>query len=495
MKCPYCDADSIINNGSGRSVCKSCSKTFKRSAILRDAEPIATKSKAKRFVITAAVSGAYAHKPFLATLRGYCDLNDAELLVVPVRYHNPTSKFDNPGEWYDPEVVSHLVSVRTELMAGLILAADVTTQPTAARPLSGLTSFGGTASIIFGHPKIALETVATAPGTPAKVAVTTGALTRPTYSESKAGKKGEFHHVLGALVIELEGDQFHLRHLRANTDGSFYDLDKKYDDNSETSPQGLAKVLTIGDLHAVRANRDVLNATFFAKDSMVQTLKPRNIVLHDTLDFQSASHHNSFFQNVKLAKQGRRSVIGELRATASLLDAIAGSAEDAAVWVIESNHDNHLNRWLSRADNALDIENTQLYHTLKATMLDRIMGDEKDVSPFVLMMSLLCKSKNLKFLTSNDSLVFDGTEYAQHGDRGPNGVKGTRQSFVNLGMKATIGHSHTPGITDGVYQVGTSSELDLGYNTGFSSWAHCHCVHYSNGKRSLLFVKDGKWRA
>jgi hypothetical protein len=43
-------------------------------------------------------------------------------------------------------------------------------------------------------------------------------------------------------------------------------------------------------------------------------------------------------------------------------------------------------------------------------------------------------------------------------------------------------------------QTGTSSLLQLEYNRGPSSWAHAHALLYASGKRSLIFIRDGRWR-
>ena len=65
---------------------------------------------------------------------------------------------------------------------------------------------------------------------------------------------------------------------------------------------------------------------------------------------------------------------------------------------------------------------------------------------------------------------------------------------AKLGTTTIVGHSHTPAILEGCYQVGVTGKLDQGYNKGPSSWMHAHCVLYGNGKRSLLFIRDGRWR-
>ena len=68
--------------------------------------------------------------------------------------------------------------------------------------------------------------------------------------------------------------------------------------------------------------------------------------------------------------------------------------------------------------------------------------------------------------------------------------------YRNIGAKTIIGHSHTPRIVDGCYQVGTSSRLGLDYNIGPpQTWLHCHCVVYASGKRSLLIMVNGKVKA
>lgn len=44
-------------------------------------------------------------------------------------------------------------------------------------------------------------------------------------------------------------------------------------------------------------------------------------------------------------------------------------------------------------------------------------------------------------------------------------------------------------------QVGLSAERDQGYNRGPSSWMHTHCLHYADGKRTLVSVIRGRFRA
>ncbi len=91
-------------------------------------------------------------------------------------------------------------------------------------------------------------------------------------------------------------------------------------------------------------------------------------------------------------------------------------------------------------------------------------------------------------------MMVAGVELGMHGDRGPNGSRGSIKNLRRIGVKSIIGHSHTPGIEEGCYQVGTSTVLNLEYANGPSSWLNTHCLLYPNGKRTLVNIIDGKWR-
>ena len=81
-----------------------------------------------------------------------------------------------------------------------------------------------------------------------------------------------------------------------------------------------------------------------------------------------------------------------------------------------------------------------------------------------------------------------------HGDKGPNGARGSRMNLRRIGVKSIIGHTHSCGIEEGCYQVGTSTALNLEYTSGPSSWLNTHCVVYASGKRSLINIIEGEWR-
>jgi hypothetical protein len=117
-------------------------------------------------------------------------------------------------------------------------------------------------------------------------------------------------------------------------------------------------------------------------------------------------------------------------------------------------------------------------------------------NPFELYCSDTFSKEKLKveFLIRNVSHKIKDIEVGLHGDKGQNGSRGSRKQLSSLPSKTIIGHSHSPGIEKGCYQVGTSSYLKLEYNSGPSSWLQTHCIIYKNGKRQLINIIKGKWK-
>lgn len=459
--------------------------------------------KARRVVVTAAMNDAPLATWFWAALQLYCKERDAELLVIPLRYRNPTSPSETEvraKEWtWTPEVQPHLVGSRLQLHKYLYVMADVRIQATAFNPLSGLGPLTRAASAIFGHAQVAMEVEPTPQHDLPKILHTTGAVTRKRYSETKAGAKAEFHHVIGAVVVEKEGRRFHLRSVIADQEGGFYDLDRYYHrDGSHKAER--AEALVLGDTHSWFADKQCHAATFTRQDSLVRTLHPKRLVWHDVIDAYSVSHHHRRNAFTRLAKHraGKASLKAELEDAARR---VTESTPDNTVSVIvASNHHEHLRRWLEEADWRADPENAEIYLELALALARGTRmaeGGAETPDPFTWWCrEYASKTTLLQFLARGESLRVSGVEVSFHGDVGVGGARGSRRSFDRVGTRSVIAHSHVPGITRGVYQCGTSSRLDLEYVKGQpSSWFHTHCVIYPNGKRQLVNVIEGRWRA
>lgn len=460
----------------------------------------------KRYVVTAAQNATPIHEGFFSALLNYCEHNDAQLLVVPYRYKNPTSVFDDADmEYWDEKIVPYMLDKQIKVCKHLQIMGHIKIQPTAIQPLYGFDSYTGLDSAIIGHPKVQLKTIATPSQSLPKILVSTGAVTLPNYSDSKAGFRGMFHHSYAAMVVEIdEDDIFHLRHIHGNREtGAFYDLDKYYTVNDITSGHRISALVT-GDSHALFLDPEVESATYTENDSIVNLLNPESLILHDVLDGYSISHHHKYNDIVKYGKHhfDRGNIEKELQITADFIDRI--SKEGMKTYIVKSNHDEHFDRWLGESEPKIDPENARFYHYMKYHQYDSIKPTNtgfSSIDPFEFWCNNPDKERGLekkhlvKILGRDESLMINNIELSFHGDKGSNGARGSVMNLSKIGPKLIIGHSHSPSIYEGAYQVGTSSYLDLEYKSGADSWLHTHCIVYPDGKRTLINVIMGKWRA
>lgn len=454
-------------------------------------------TKTRRLIITAAQNATPVHTKFLESLKQFAKANSAELLIIPLRYRNPTSMHsvkDAKDDWWAPEVVPFLWNVRKRINANLMLMADIKIQAASADPLTGFESISGPESGIFAHTKLQQRVIPVPKTKLPKILTTTGACTLRNYTDTKRGKIGEFHHALAAVIVEFEDKIFHMRHVNADAEtGAFIDLNHIYKPNGVFgAPRPLALVL--GDTHVDFVDPKVERATF-GPGGIVDTLDPAHLVFHDLLDNYAVNPHHvgNPFNAIAKLRARRNSVAEEVQRAVDYVVRRTSSARPGVV--VASNHDDFLRRWIIKADWKEDPENAATYLRLALHMVEHTklgLGGTEYPSPFG---ALLARSApHVRALAANDSFVLGGVELGMHGEVGPNGARGSIKNLRRIGTKSIIGHTHAPGIEEGCYQVGTSTALRLEYNMGPSSWLNTHCLLHADGKRQLINIIDGTWR-
>lgn len=450
-----------------------------------------------RYLITSAQNATPVHARFLAVLEVAAKHLGAELVVIPLRYKNPTSVWSakqDTDEWWDPAVKPYLFNGRAKLGPNLVLAADVKTQPTASRPLSGFEALTGGESCIIGHPKMQLRAVPAPSGKFPKILSTTGSVTKQNFTDSKAGALGAFHHYLGAVIVERKGKRFHLRQINADrVDGSFTDLATHYTE-SGAKPAPPALGLVLGDTHARFACPKVDAATFGPK-GIVETLQPRTVVFHDLFDGWSVNPHhegNPFIAVAKI-KSAATSVREEIEHAVRF---VAERCAGREAVIVPANHNDFLSRWVIATDWRRAPGNAAFYLETAAAMVRSTRvngGGAVYADPFAYWVGRLKGDARIRCLEPDESLRLGDVEIGMHGDRGPNGARGSLRNLARIGAKVITGHTHTPGIEEGHYQTGTSTPLRLEYTHGPSSWLNTHAVVYATKKRALITVIDGEW--
>jgi len=217
------------------------------------------------YVITAAVAGADLHTGFTEALQTYCRAHSAELIVLPMRGVRNTDPFE-------PAVLRQLQPhmVETATINPNLQATDLRLSPQQVEPLSGIDRLGRKEhSLIIAHPKQHLRTIPSKNTDLPHLIMSTGTCTIPLFTRNKSGILAEEDYQIGALVVESDGFLFHVRHIQAMDDGSFYDLNRRY------TPTGVEEVESIpavvwGDLHIGQIDYTALSAA----EEILYTITP-----------------------------------------------------------------------------------------------------------------------------------------------------------------------------------------------------------------------------
>lgn len=532
----------------------------------------------QRYILSSAQDSTELHTQFLTNLEAYAEFlrkeGPCEIMISGFTYskklfqeNDPrhiaarkesASKYDDEGKdrvYWDPRIEPYRMQERVRLSDRIDFAGEMNTLPTAATPLSNFETYTRHRWGIFPHAKVQLKSVPTMKDAPAKIIMTTGAVTKTNYLRKRAGLVASFHHAIGAVLVEIAQDgTFFCRHLLGEHDGSFYDLDRHIetadvDDVNvllQVSPdlfegQDLfgyvdeknweatvittghrAKAINWGDLHVAQIDPQVSKAAFGIwpgakqkgsgqegrlwhsfgpldtyQEPLIDVMRPEKQFFHDVADFQSRNHHNMRDPHhmFSLFVDGVDSVEEEMREVAMF---ISQTRRDFCETVIvESNHDLALRRWLKEADYRVDPRNAMFFLRCQLASYDAIKRRDHSFSIFEHVLTEAFDSwrcDGVRFLREDESYMVGDIEKGMHGHLGANGARGTPAAFTKMGSKATTGHTHSCEIRDGIYTSGTSSKLDLGYNSGLSSWSHSHVVTLPNLKRQIITMQNGKWR-
>lgn len=491
------------------------SKERKALSAIQNAEepivdPVRYTNKPRYYIFSCAVKGATVHEDFLKNLEAYAAHLGADIAIGPLTSTGRQRYTEYDPEDFDPAIVDYIHEEAIVIGNKIRFSPELNLTPTMVKPLQGLQTYTKKLWGIFPHTKISLETVATHKDRPTKFIATTGAITHPHYSPTKAGFRAHFDHVHGAIIVEVTKTGVWFRHLTpANAlDGTFYDLGYVVKNGKVLNNKEGVRAIVYGDIHIELIDKDVAKATWGIgfkshKDSLslVDWIKPQTQVFHDLLDMTAANYHelDNMFRRYERWNKGKNSVHGDLEQAMEFLRQVTGDHIESVV--VDSNHDYFIQQWLLKFDPAAkeDFDNIETFYKLKIAVLRSI----REGFPLSFLETILREKfpgeetllDNITFLKVDDSFEIDNIECGWHGHRGANGRRGSRHAFKFVTEKSTIAHLHSPAIESGCHVVGTSSSLDLGYNSGPSSWAHTHGIIYPHGGRTLITMSDSKFWA
>lgn len=445
----------------------------------------------KKFVITTAVTGCTAHAGFHASLKNFCKVNKAKLLILVAS--DPAHHKARKGGYgtLDRNLADECVVVEDTHLNKNFFISTIKLSAKQINPTTGLSDIGHReGSFVFASPKQSLLMESTSNEKLPHVMMTTGAITTPNYvtemyMSERTAYLADMHHVMGAVYVNIFNDsEYGYTQIQTMNDaGSFVHMGQRYHPDGKVSKE-VPEVLVCGDWHSGETDPVVKAGT----EDMIAALKPNKVALHDTFNGKSINHHEEnntivraqhFINNLPSLEQ---EVVG-------LRDDLEWfSKQVKEVVVVKSNHDEFLGKdYLRYAKYAKDPQNH--YFSLD---LAKAMMEGKDPLKFAVDKVGL-KAKNIRWLKRDDDFKVAGIQLGAHGDIGPAGTRGNIKNMRKSYGLSVTGHSHSPGIWHGAYAVGTSSLLKLGYNVGPGNWMQAHCAVYSDGSRQILNFIKGRW--
>jgi len=356
-------------------------------------------------------------------------------------------------------------------------------------------------SVIMAHTKQRLRCVPTSNHSFPKLIMTTGACTHPNYDINRENSTGNrksdiawMDHQYGAVIVEIiNDDMYNVRHIPSQKDGKFVDMGIRYDGNKKPKRVD-TEALVLGDLHVGETDEKTMTANY----EMIDFFKPKRLFLHDLVNSKSVNPHEEEDCVSKAIRErdGELNLERELKECRKYLIELGKSMGRGEIFVVPSNHDNFIYRYLAKGNFPKDSENSKIASKLFLIAIgcsDPAEAANAAVEEGIKMMGPI--PNNISFLRFEDDYKVWGWQLANHGHLGYSGGRGSTKALELCYGKSITGHTHSPERLRDVVVVGTSSRLDLAYTKGQGSkWMAANAVLYDGGLVQLLPIINGKWK-
>ena len=434
-------------------------------------------------LITACQSNAHLNKKVYETLLSYKEFNGVDSLEVIKLRGKDVSEQTLPRGLEQQFILDGGLKLNSN-----IKISDYKIRPNQIRPFTGLDSFAkGDSSFIFGSPKQYFVTVPTLSGNMPKTMATTGVITDPRYDERyRINKIARADHRYGAILVDIINNiSYHQRTLSFQKNGKMIDLCMKYDGGNKPTRISLPGMVW-GDLHIGDTNP----VAYETSKNMVKEFEPKKLILHDFFNGHSINHHeqDNLISMVKSHKLGRDDLEKEIQTCAEELKVISELNPGTTVYIIDSNHNDFLKRYLTEGRFVKDPMNAYFASKLLTKAFNGNNIVESAINEFIQI------PKNVKFTSPGESVKIGRYECGQHGHKGTNGARGSKNSYAKNSPKSVSGHSHESGSIRDSHKVGTLTHLVLDYTKGgYSSWNQSNILVYPRSVQPLYLI-NGRYK-
>lgn len=497
--------------------------------------------KINRYIITGCQNNTKINKDFFNNLLAIKDHFDAELLISRLTYNknslNTAREKDSVVNKeqqqvrYDPLVEPYLNDDYLLFGNDRVYVGYSDRQITASNPLSSSKHKGwiiddnNNCSFILAHPKIQVESYAVTHEEctqhKIKVGHTTGVISNMNYIQNEAGHKAEIYHRYGAVMVEVDHTgKTYCHQLIGSDDGNYSicHLDVMAIGGKILKNRKIP-VLVLGDTHNGKLYKTKVYEDFLGENNIFKNYVIENLFLHDTLDFDSKSHHTegNIFKRFVQHHTQQDDVFDELDVTVQINNQASKLA--SKVYIVESNHDDHFTKYLNgnvkfddfrnlpvalismffklmietgKHDIITNLINNQGYEPLNAMIKD-CREHDGDIYEFI-SRKLFGLKDNVHFLDATKDFKILDTLLNLHGDKGKNGSRSPK-SIGEIGSKTIIGHPHSPCYTGYLVIVGfTGENKKFGYAVSITSWSNAFAIIYENGVTTLNFYQNGNFK-
>lgn len=427
----------------------------------------------RRVVISSILPNTELYEDFIQAMENYCIENNAQLLLVPIKGVRGETTFDNQiilryGNYFCTETTfnENLKLVNTGLSANN------------KNPLASIKELGHKEySTIVASTKQCMEMIPSINKGKTHLIYLTGTCSKPIYNKNITGTINSNNNKIGGLVVEIENDRiFYIRNIEW-INNYFVDLNKAYYKNKIEDIE--AEAIVAGDLH-LSGDEDQKALELLKQE--IKLLNAKQVVFHDLCSHNTINHHeqDNWIKMTKLM-QKFHSLQDEHKYTAQKFNEFTEGLENVKFVIVKSNHDRWLNKYLGNRNLWIKDNCNAFYaHTLCGYSL-------MNQDPFEMTIrNYLKPCINVIFLHGNETYRVADTELSLHGDIGNNGGPATLRSIELSAGKCIIGHSHQPRIGFYGMQVGTNTKMDLGYNSGGSSWHNGNVALYKDSHKQML---------
>lgn len=435
----------------------------------------------KTYIVSTIQYNALVNRPLLRNMVKFADVHKVEKIYLYVM----------PGKTVDETIISPVLfeDERIELLNlgkdGMRLNSNLKLYDTGilASQINPLTGFNRKLhrdySYILPSPKIRYLSIPNTSEYPRFLA-TTGALTHGNYKMHIAqGRKADLEHEYGFAFVEvLNGRLFNYHPIMALKNGNFNHNREYYRDGELLDQQ--PEALVLGDWHT----GDTCPKTRKASFKMIADLKPKRVFLHDFFNGHSINHHerNNNLSKARLWEKKMHVLQEEVAKCLDELSVFSSKFPDVEFFVVESNHDQFLAKYIGEENFLVDGQNSvfscKLFIQVSEGVYQPILRTAMELVGDI--------PQNVTFLKEDEEYRIKGVGLDYHGHRGMNGSRGTGYQFSNNNLKLITGHEHSPKIYANGMVVGTSTTLRLGYTKGASSWLNAHAILYASGKYTLV---------